>query len=353
MIYDRVHNRIRHPLFLVFLLGGISGSAINFGLTIGLYYLAGMSPFWAFFIGTLVNQLFHHIYYHLVFLNQERQMRAPPAARLVVYLLVALIASGMLWLLMKVGMPFVLAVMAALVILAVTNVLFVRITSFTSAVLAEVEYREMNETFYDDQTDRTKVNWFRAWFHRSRFANLTKLVAGHYRPGMTVADLGCGNCWWNESGSVNVVGVDINEKMLNWAKRQNRLADYRVATSLTATGLPDKTFDIVITSEVLEHLLDLDEVLAEVKRILKDDGTYLITVPWDFFMGPFFVLFNVNCLYQGFVKGSAYHRLRCGHINHFTRPRLRKLLAKNGFEVERVDVVNTMSLYAVAKKKPA
>ena len=96
--------------------------------------------------------------------------------------------------------------------------------------------------------------------------------------------------------------------------------------------------------------LDLDEVLTEVKRILKDDGQYLITVPWDFFMGPFFVLFNVNCLYQGWVKGSKYHRLRCGHINHFTRPRLRTLLAKNGLAVQHMHVVNGMSLYAVAKK---
>ncbi len=349
MIQDpSVLHRIRHPAHLVFLLGGISGSAINFAMTIGLNLVAGVHPLVAFFLGTLANQLFHYVYYHLVFLNQERRMRNGPVARLAVYLTVALIASGLLWGLMKVGLPFVIGVCAALVILAVANVLFVRITSFTSATLAEVEYREMNETFYDDQTDTEKVNWFRAWFHRSRFKNLTKMVATHHKPGMRIADLGCGNVWWNEN-ALDVVGVDINEKMLNYAKRQNRLTDYQVTTTLTRTGLADKAFDLVITSEVLEHLLDLDEVLTEVKRILKDDGQYLITVPWDFFMGPFFVLFNINCLYQGWVKGSKYHRLRCGHINHFTRPRLRRLLAKNGFEVQRMTVVNGMSLYAVAK----
>jgi 2-polyprenyl-3-methyl-5-hydroxy-6-metoxy-1,4-benzoquinol methylase len=354
MISDHVRDRIRHPAVLTFLLGGVSGSAINFSLTVVLHYVFHLHPAWAFFCGTLGNQLFHHVYYHLVFINQEVRMRAPLVARLVVYVLVAFVAAGLIWGLMKVGLSFLPAVILALVILAVGNVLLVRITTFTSATLAEVEYREMNETFYDDQTDTEKVNWFRAWFHRSRFAALKKFVAEHGKPGMTVADLGCGNAWWNEPGpdgkAVDVTGVDINEKMLSWAKRHGRLTDYRVTTSLTNTGLPEKSFDVVITSEVLEHLLDLEHVLAEVRRVLKDDGVYLITVPWDFFMGPFFVLFNVNCLYQGFIKGSHYHRLRCGHINHFTKARLRRLLKANGFDVRGIRVVNGMSLYAVATK---
>ena len=46
------------------------------------------------------------------------------------------------------------------------------------------------------------------------------------------------------------------------------------------------------------------------------DGRLVVTVPWDFFLSPFFLLFNLNCLYLGYIRGSRYHRYRCGHIHH-------------------------------------
>jgi SAM-dependent methyltransferase len=168
---------------------------------------------------------------------------------------------------------------------------------------------------------------------------------------MEIADLGCGNCWWNTS-QLPVTGVDINEKMLQWAKRNQRVREYRVAADLSRTGLPDSTYDLVVMSETLEHLLPLREVLAEVRRILKPEGTFLITVPYDFFLSPFFILFNVHCFFQGYFRGSRYHKFRCGHINHFNKRRLRRLLAESGFRVTREFIVNGMTLYASADRAP-
>ena len=53
---------------------------------------------------------------------------------------------------------------------------------------------------------------------------------------------------------------------------------------------------------------------------------------------------------MGFLRGSKYHRLRCGHINHFTKKRLRNILQENGFELASLSVVNYLLLYATAKK---
>ena len=71
-------------------------------------------------------------------------------------------------------------------------------------------------------------------------------------------------------------------------------------------------------------------------------------MPYDLFLGPFFVLFNLNCIYMGYLRGSQSHRVRCGHINHFTKSRLRATLARNGFTLKRVFVVNGLLLYGVA-----
>jgi SAM-dependent methyltransferase len=181
---------------------------------------------------------------------------------------------------------------------------------------------------------------------------LTQFVGEHFKEGMVVADLGCGNCWWNTS-HLPVTGVDINEKMLGWALRNQRVRDYKVCTDLARTGLPDAGYDIVVMSETLEHLLPLAEVLAEVRRILKPQGIFLITVPYDFFLSPFFILFNLHCFVQGYFLGSQYHKYRCGHINHFNKRRLSQLLDENGFRMTGNFVVNGMTLYASAEKAPA
>ena len=343
-------HRLRYPAFYVFLLGGLLGSGLNLFVTLMLVHLHGFKPTVAFFIGTLVNEFVHHVYYHVVYVNQEIRLRTPLMIQATLYVIVAAAAAGLLWCVMRLShLQLEWSVFISLVILAVLNTVINRISTFSSSTLAMVEYKEMGETFYDDQTDPKKVNWFRAWFHRSRYQQLTRFVESVYQPGKTIADLGCGNCWWNVN-HCPVVGVDVNQNMLRWAKQQNRLVDYSITPDLSATGLADQSLDIVVMSETLEHLLNLEATLSEVRRILKPDGTFLITIPYDFFLGPFFILFNINCLWQGYVRGSVYHRYRCGHINHFTKKRLRSALMDAGFKVEKIFVVNGMSLYCRAGK---
>ncbi len=325
---------------------------MNLAISVTLHNLTGLNPFISFLCGTLCNQLFHLVYYHLVYVNQEIRTRNSWPVQLLLYLCVALAGLVPLWVGLRVlGLSFVSAALATIGLLSVLNTVLIRVSTFSSAQLAEIEYRELDEAFYDDQTDVHKVNRIRAWFHRSRFRELGRWVSAHHRPGMRIADLGCGNCLWNDA-QLPVTGVDINEKMLQWAMRNHRIREYRVSSNLADTGLPAEGFDMVIMSETLEHLIDLSGTLAEVRRILKPGGTFLITVPYDFFLGPFFVLFNVNCFYQGYCRGSRYHRLRCGHVNHFTRKQLVHTLAGNGFDVREVRVVNGLSLYAAAVKAP-
>ena len=195
---NTVRPRFRHPAIFIYLLGGVLGSGINFAVTLSLHALLRLPVPLCFFLGTLANELFHHVYYHVVYVNQEIRLRTPLAIQLTLYVVVAAVAAGMLWVILRVtNLPVVGAVGLALVILIVLNTVINRISTFSSSQLAMVEYQEMGESFYDDQTDPKKVNRFRAAFHRSRFRRLTEFVDGFHRPGMSIADLGCGNCWWN------------------------------------------------------------------------------------------------------------------------------------------------------------
>ena len=65
-------------------------------------------------------------------------------------------------------------------------------------------------------------------------------------------------------------------------------ADYTVRSAisvrLSATALPfaDNTFDIVLFSEVLEHIDDPFRAVMEIARVLKPDGQLLLTVPFNY-----------------------------------------------------------------------
>ncbi len=98
-------------------------------------------------MGTIVNELFHHFYYHIVYKNQEIRLRTPLRLQLSLYIIVAAMAAGLLWVVLKTtGLSFVPAVAVSLVILAILNTIINRISTFSSSELAMVEYQEMGES---------------------------------------------------------------------------------------------------------------------------------------------------------------------------------------------------------------
>jgi SAM-dependent methyltransferase len=48
---------------------------------------------------------------------------------------------------------------------------------------------------------------------------------------------------------------------------------------LTKLSYDDASFDVVLTSETLEHVPDLNSALAEIRRVLKPGGWHIFTVP--------------------------------------------------------------------------
>lgn len=113
------------------------------------------------------------------------------------------------------------------------------------------------------------------------------------KPGDRVLDLGCGEGRHSHGlhmvGGLEVVGVDLDQASLEKARegletlpprRPDDPHTTRFQTGdATRLDFADNTFDVVICSEVLEHLPDYDAALVEIRRILKPDGRLCVTVP--------------------------------------------------------------------------
>jgi SAM-dependent methyltransferase len=89
-------------------------------------------------------------------------------------------------------------------------------------------------------------------------------------------DFGCGRKPWKSLFDVEeYIGVDIEESGHNHH-------DSVIDVYYDGHHIPfeDNSFDSVFSSETFEHLFNIDEILAELNRVLKPGGNMLVTIPF-------------------------------------------------------------------------
>jgi len=114
-----------------------------------------------------------------------------------------------------------------------------------------------------------------------RLRLIRSLVGPH--PHERLLEVGCGGGHVLERfPECDLVGVDVSGAMLE--KARDRLAGLRVELhkgELGAVDLEPTSFDAVICTEVLEHVVDPGSVLAAIADLVKPNGRAVITFPND------------------------------------------------------------------------
>lgn len=141
--------------------------------------------------------------------------------------------------------------------------------------------------------------------------------AKHIGKGKRVLDLGCRDGtltkYYREGNEV--VGVDIDKRLLNKARK--KLEIKTVHLDLHEAWPFQEKFDVVIASEVLEHLFYPQEAIKKVSQILKRGGIFLLSVP-----NAYIVSARVRFLLGQEIP--AHHDPT--HINLFSEKKLRLML---------------------------
>lgn len=100
-----------------------------------------------------------------------------------------------------------------------------------------------------------------------------------------VLDIACGTGYGSKilaRTAKKVYGVDVDEATIKYAKQKFGSAnvEYKVGDGI-AIPLEDKSIDLVVTFETIEHIKDYNQFIKEIKRVLKPDGLAIISTPND------------------------------------------------------------------------
>lgn len=155
-----------------------------------------------------------------------------------------------------------------------------------------------------------------------------KLVMKYANKGDSILDIGGGEGVYSEELKIKgfkPICVDINKDYIKQSEKKGIESYVMDATSL---NFSDKSFDVVLLFEVLEHIKDFKKVLKEAERVAKK--YIIITVPN---CSGFDELYKLHLTYD--------HFLATDHVNFFTKDDLEGLLSEyfNKFKVKEFEPV--------------
>jgi len=157
-------------------------------------------------------------------------------------------------------------------------------------------------------------------------------------------DVGCGPGTFigNYMREVKAVGIDLSKKQINYAKLHYKSENNNFKIS-DGKRFPfkDKYFDSISIIELIEHLNkeEIDQIISESRRCLKDDGEIIITTPNYLSLWPLLEII-VNK-----VSELSYAEQHISKFNYFS---LKKLLIKNKFNIIKIGTFIFVSPFIAA-----
>ena len=108
------------------------------------------------------------------------------------------------------------------------------------------------------------------------------LVAAELADSRRVLDAACGEGYGtamlHAAGARSATGVDVDERTVAHARARHPGPEF-VAADVRELPFDDASFDLVVCFETIEHVAGPDGVLAELRRVMTDDGVLLVSTP--------------------------------------------------------------------------
>ena len=175
-----------------------------------------------------------------------------------------------------------------------------------------------------EMTDYADLGEANYWLERRRTEIIMDLLA--LRSATSVLDIGCGEGlqleWFQKSfPALRLTGIDVSERRIERAKQRVPSANLIVRSGTgPGLGFAAGSFDRAFCSEVLEHLPQPEQVLANAYDVLRPGGLLVVSVPYAQ------KLVRVICMHCGKITTDA-------HVNSFDEAKIAGMLREAGFAV--------------------
>jgi SAM-dependent methyltransferase len=160
-------------------------------------------------------------------------------------------------------------------------------------------------------------------------------------PGKRFLDIGCNIGYMvaaAQAAGFEAHGIDIDGAAIEAARRNFPDAGKFELISLQDLAARGDKFDVVYTSEVVEHVRDPEEFIAAASKALSPGGLLYVTCPdgGHFAVPRSFVKWGMVCPPE--------------HLTFFSRAGMKKLLSRHGLKVEKFQLAFKPGMKAFARK---
>jgi len=146
-----------------------------------------------------------------------------------------------------------------------------------------IKTKEYYNRRFKNEKNSPELN-MEAWF---RWEAIEKQIIKHSGKDnanrISILDYGCGTGWLSNllSKHGEVTGVDISENaILQASKKYSGIRFLTMdASSSEFEKLKGQLFDVIVSSEVIEHIEDQEAYLKNMLSLLKKNGTLILTTP--------------------------------------------------------------------------
>jgi 2-polyprenyl-3-methyl-5-hydroxy-6-metoxy-1,4-benzoquinol methylase len=185
---------------------------------------------------------------------------------------------------------------------------------------------------------------YETWVRSTHYINIAKnLALQHTESGMSVFDIGPGKgtilhmLYAKFGANIKLSALDRHPKVLenlpkNTSLIQMNLWDFlNYEMGVKEFPIRDESFDLVVLTEVIEHVIFPQILVSEIARILRPNGLLIISTPNIHMLGNrLAMLIGKNKIFpkvgaEGFISKINYHPY--GHVGHYNFKSLEGLLA--------------------------
>lgn len=157
-----------------------------------------------------------------------------------------------------------------------------------------------------------------------------RFLASKIPPATKVLNIGVGSGALEKILSergIEMYSLDPSARAIERLQKELNMGERAQAGYGQDMPFPDEAFDVVVMSELIEHLDDntISAIAGEVHRVLRGGGMALVTTPFNERLSDS-VTVCPNC-------GNVHHRV--GHLQSFTIKKASEFFSDKGFSIER------------------